>query len=1242
MTEKRKATGFRRKMKKMAASVLAAVFVIGAAAPAADAAAASQKAYTTTLRIISTTDLHGQLTDINYDSGTKYEGSLAQAATLIKEARKGIQYGGSITVDAGDTIYGYGAEYVMSKNGTQFMYEAMASLGYDAVVLGNHDFDFGYTYIKEQLEATGLDKKCVVSNVYDVETEKPVWNENLLISKKLKTSSGTYKTIKIGIIGETRPDLTTYYNHKGILETEDIIENAEKQVKSLQKQGADVIVAVAHCGMGQEKPNYLAGDVIYALAQVKGIDAIMGGHEHMNFPSDDAKAAKYYEYPLVDKSTGLINGKPVVMIADHGTGIGIADLKLKIQGNSVTVTGAKSKINYVKASTKADSSIVKFSEKYEKQIVDSYNEMLFDMEDSGAVTSYFGMLEDNRAMELANESKIKMGLQYIHSNAGKEYSSYPVVAATSYKRFGAEMPDDYINWSGDVTFGDILKIVPYNHNYTYIFEITGAQLKEWLEWTASAYEMAGNVSDSEDTNIQWYGVNDGSDSIIKTEWLNDWSKFYIFDGIEYEIDTSQPAKYNLAGKVMNSSASRISKLTYNGVPVTDSLKMAMVTEGITSSTPVIGATLKQQRLYRSSIFTSDLLREYILGLTNHDISNESNNRNWSVKLPSGDNYLVRSSALSEEEAKKRDWYVSTYGIKGIYGYYRAAFDNVPKPDQDGPLLVAAPAITVETDQDIPVAVQATDASGLSVCKYIEGNYSANDSVWDHADSVVNGEFTVSRNGTYTVFARDMRGNATVKHITINNINRGILQVPTMAKVTNKSLAITGTGTANATLYISIDGKQYETKVESDGTFNYEIASPKAGAEIEIYTQDNGNRTSAIVTTTVVRSGPNQIEVDTIKNNSRTITGSLNDTSSQIFAIIGQTVYVAKNGGKNYYEKSNRYDAGYSVEEVNFVVNQGQFALSIPVQRKNQQVKIFAVDKIGRVNRGHVLKVKEVAPEMPVLYTSCDAERYVYGYVPDPTGEAYGITVTINDNTYIGTSDENGKFKVKVSRLKENEKVYAAATGMINGNQKTSAKNIRVVNSFKKYESTSATTILLDEMDSDSLTVSGLLLDFQGTAYIKAGGNYYDVEIGADGRFTVVLDSPLKAGQEVAVVKRNTYGNIVECAYITVTLAPPAEPVLLTEEITEDTTTVKVVGYEKCTAIIRVGSKVYRQTECTYSQRYQGYVYKVTIKPSKKNSRVQVYMKNDSGYSKKIVTKVLPSPKAEKENDAEKNLSFRKM
>ena len=126
--------------KIVAVAVLACFMMIGKQAKAAE---------TTTLRVISTTDIHNRINSEDYDvAGKNNTKSLARLNTMIKGARAEMTEGGSITVDVGDSVYGYGAETIMGgditpNNDLQPIFAAMSRIGYDAITLGNHEFDYG-------------------------------------------------------------------------------------------------------------------------------------------------------------------------------------------------------------------------------------------------------------------------------------------------------------------------------------------------------------------------------------------------------------------------------------------------------------------------------------------------------------------------------------------------------------------------------------------------------------------------------------------------------------------------------------------------------------------------------------------------------------------------------------------------------------------------------------------------------------------------------------------------------------------------------------------------------------------------------------------------------------------------------------------------------------------------------------------------------------------------------------------
>ena len=1198
----------------------------------------AQTAETATVRIISTTDLHGQLANTNYDTaGEKSVGSLAQDYTLIKEARKEIQYGTSVTVDVGDTIYGFGSDYNHGNDGKEYMYTAMEKMGYDAITLGNHDFDYGYKYAKNQLKNEGLEDICVLSNVYDAVTGKNVWNENKLLTKTVTTSKKKKVTVKIGIIGVTRPGLTNYYNHIGILTTKDMIKSTEEQVRKLKNKGADLIVVMAHSGIGKENPEKNSGDAAYAISKIDGVDAVMCGHSHLNYPSSDTKVQRYYELPNVNKRTGLMNGKPVVMVEDHGAGIGIADLKIKISNGKVSLVSSKASIKYATKNTVSDPAVLKYQAIYDKRIKKIYNEKVGELDKNTNITNYFGLLEDNTAIQLVNEAKIQLGLEYINTK-NTDYKNCPVIAVSTYKKYGVESKDDYVNIDGTITMADVLSIQSYYHDYSYVYWITGKQIREWLEWIASAYEVPGSSQKSGDEIIDQYVDDMGMSSLIKKDWIDNWGKFFIFDGIEYDIDITQPAKYSIDGTIMNEGASRVKKLNYNGREILDDSKLILVSDIITPSKTVVGAAVGKQRLYKSGEYSANLLKSYIKELSQFGTINVKADDNWRVLIPSTENYIIRSSALSEDTAKIHDWYQETLDISENFAYYKGKFSSSYE-DKSGPTLVVSPTIRIKTNKDIPIIVQANDSSQVTYLRYAFGLYNENDGVWatGGSNTVLDGQFIANQNGTYSVWAMDTYGNRTVKYIEVSNINREVLQVPTVNRVTNKSTSVTGKGEPGATITIKASGSAYTTVVNENGLFLCKIGFQNADDIIKVNQKDQNGKSSDYKAIKVLRAGPNYPILTEINNKNTVIRANINDVNSQIFALIGDKVYVAQNGGKNAYMSSTRFDANYDIVETRYTKTGNSVALSIPVQYAGTDIKIYAVDHIGRINYPINTKVKEVAPEMPVLYNVCDGERFVYGYVPKSEGLEYSINVAVGEDIYSGISDTNGYFKIEVDKVLEGQKVYATASDIVNNKIRESAKGSKEVHSYLYYSLGSGANAFIEPMTNKDTVVRGNVTDFTGIAYLKIGDIYYDLDVIDSKSFEFPLEKPLEAGQIISIVLREEFSNIKEAEGCVVKMTLPDKPTLLNKYIYTTTKTIKIESAEKCYAHVKIGSKVYTAKDRTFDEATGLYTYIVKIEKSKADKTVYIYMENEVGKSSRIKLTVKEKEKEEQKEEKEEEI-----
>ena len=709
--------------------------------------AANNDVETVELRIIGTTDLHGQLKSFDFEQGVDYNnGGLARAYDLIKKAKAELPDGNTIVVDVGDFLYDYTTEYIFSANqeAIQPIMKAMKLIGYDAITLGNHEFDYGYDYILRQLDGSGLREITVVSNATDARTGEHPFLENMLITRKLKTRSGKEVEVKIGIMGHTIPHFTgKTHSYAGILIGEDIVENAKKQAEKLKEMGADIIISVSHTGIGPENPELNFKNVAYALTKIDDIDVIICGHEHNLYPTTDM-SSPYYKLPGVDKNTYLMNGKNVVMAGDRGRAVGVVDLILEVKGDSVEIAGRKSELRMVtEKNTEEDKTIASMFGEWEEKLLDYSKDVLAKLDPGEVIHNYFGLLADNAAIQLLNDSKINYALTQIKANY-KEYMDTPIIAASTYESYGVKSVEDFVKISSEITEANLAALQNYN-SYLYVYTITGAQLKEWLEWSASAYETVSRNTKWTDAAMSGLMEQTGLKSLIREEWLNDWSNFYVFDGISYEIDPSRDPRYDFSGNRVSTSR-RVSNVRYQGKEVTDDMVLLIATNKITNPS---GANkgVEEQAVLKGFVRSQVVLGDYIEQLAISGSIVPQVDYNWKLKLPANYQFIIKVPYYAGDLFEETPWYVKYLSQKEQYKYYIASYPAENR-DTTPPHLVAAPLITNPTASPFEIAVQAVDDSEIKYLKYIAGEAEADDDIWYVAKNIPSKGFTVSKNGLY--------------------------------------------------------------------------------------------------------------------------------------------------------------------------------------------------------------------------------------------------------------------------------------------------------------------------------------------------------------------------------------------------------------------------------------------------------------------------------------------------------------
>jgi 2',3'-cyclic-nucleotide 2'-phosphodiesterase len=296
------------------------------------------------LRILETTDLHASL--VNYDYyQTKVDNriGLVKTATLIRKARNEVQ--NSLLFDDGDHLKGNPlGEYLarirgIHKGKIHPVYRAFNFLGYDAIAIGNHEFNYGLKFLNAAVK--GAKMPVLNANVFSVKKKKPYFTPYVILKRNVVDQNGVKHELNIGVIALMPTQIMKWdkANLEGKVIAKPMVDTAKEFIPIMKSKGADIIVTLAHTGISYEPYNAESENAVYYLTKIPGIDVVLAGHSHSVFPGP------VYNHSLnTNIKTGQINGKPVVMAGAFGSRLGIIDLRIQkssgkwkiIKGTSLT------------------------------------------------------------------------------------------------------------------------------------------------------------------------------------------------------------------------------------------------------------------------------------------------------------------------------------------------------------------------------------------------------------------------------------------------------------------------------------------------------------------------------------------------------------------------------------------------------------------------------------------------------------------------------------------------------------------------------------------------------------------------------------------------------------------------------------------------------------------------------------------------------------------------------------------
>ncbi|MEU1161637.1 5'-nucleotidase C-terminal domain-containing protein [Streptomyces sp. NPDC005921] len=524
----------RREFVQKSAVTGAAVAVAGTLGTGTAEAAAKKpdcKPRTWSFSILGTTDLHSHVFNWDYytnaapvdSKGNTY--GVARIATLVKKLRKEKGEDRVLLVDAGDIIQGtslaayYANVDPITKGVKHPMAIAMNEMRYDAAALGNHEFNYGVELLRT------FEKQChfplLGANALDAKTLKPAFPPYTV--KRIKVPGAP--DIKVGILGLTNPGIALWDkdNVSGKLVFPGLVEQAKKYVPRLRALGCDVVFLTDHSGLdgstswGDELP-YVENASNLVAEQVPGIDAILVGHTHVDVPTYTVKNAETGEDVLLSE--------PYC----YGYRLSVFDFELELERGCWKITS--------KTATTLNSNTVAEDERITQLLTADHDAVVKYVNtaigtSTAAMSTAEACWKDVPAIDFIQQVQ----MDAVKAGLSAADAALPLISVAACFSRTATIP------AGDVTIRDVAGLYVYE-NTLYGKKLTGAQLKDYLEYAAKYYHQVP------------------AGTAVDTATLTNANSFwdYMYDmaaGVSYEID------------IAAAEGSRIKNLSYNGTAVAD-------------------------------------------------------------------------------------------------------------------------------------------------------------------------------------------------------------------------------------------------------------------------------------------------------------------------------------------------------------------------------------------------------------------------------------------------------------------------------------------------------------------------------------------------------------------------------------------------------------------------------------------------------------------------------------------------
>lgn len=580
-----------------------------------DLAASVAVSATVDLRIMETTDLHVHLHPYDYYADCPNPDlGLSRLAELVDIARQ--QIPNCLLFDNGDFLQGtpvgdyFAYDMGLKEGDLHPVMAAMNALRYDAITIGNHEFNYGIEFLNKALMRA--DCPVVSANILHEKAATPLKDRHFvrpysLLRRSVTDRSGQVHPICIGVIGVAPPQITVWERQmlNGRIQTRDMVEAVRAFVPEMRAAGADIVVLLAHSGIGAIRHTENMENAVIPLAGIEGVDLILSGHSHQIFPSP-----VFADIPGVDIERGTICGKPTVMSGFFGSHLGLIDLKLvraggqwEILSSGVETRSLRDASSQFQLPDARHQRAPLNSPKVRKIVARAHEAVLGSIRQpigrsATPINSFFVYLGQSAATALVAEAQRDYVAQRL---AGTPLAGVPLLASVSpSKAGGLGGARNFTNIeAGILTCRSLADLCVYPNRIAAV-RLRGADLLIWLERAASAYhQIHSGLAEQYLMDPAFPGYN-----------------FEMLYGLDYEFDLTGPARFNHLGVDLNPDHGRVRNVTWQGRPLDPEAEFIICTNSFRAhGAGGFQGTGPEAVIYEDASVTREVLRAYVSGRT---------------------------------------------------------------------------------------------------------------------------------------------------------------------------------------------------------------------------------------------------------------------------------------------------------------------------------------------------------------------------------------------------------------------------------------------------------------------------------------------------------------------------------------------------------------------------------------------------------------------------------------------------